>query len=120
MAPRVGWLAGAAAALLLLDRAAGQIETVSHAGGACQVYPAEGAFDGKSYCAAVGLAGKRVFMFDGGGQRTSSFTARDAAIEGWLTPIEGAAKALCGPDCVETFRLLACYAWYVNGLLRGP
>ncbi len=108
-----GWLAGVTVAALVCS-AVGQQALESHSGGSCQEYPSTGAYDGKSYCSPVGLAGKRVFMFNGGSERTSSFTARDKAIEGWLTPIEMASKALCGPDCVETFRLLACYAWYVN------
>jgi hypothetical protein len=111
-----GWLAGALVAALGRS-AAGQVDLVSHTGGSCQEYPETGAFAGMSYCAGVGLAGTRVFMFDGASDRSSSFTARDAALNTWLSPIESAAKALATPECVEMFRLLACYAWYVNDLL---
>ncbi len=108
-----GWL-GVMTVAALGCSAVGQVEMVSHAGGTCQEYPSTGAFDGKSYCAGVGLAGTRVFVFDGASARSSSFSARDAALHAWLGPIEMASAALGGADCVETFRLLACYAWYVR------
>ena len=57
--------------------------------GSCKAYPADG------FCAAVGLGGRDVFVYDGATHRTD-FAVRDQAIQDFFGPLEIAASSLAG------------------------
>jgi hypothetical protein len=79
----------ALAALAAVPGARGAVLPSVVTSGSCKAYPADG------FCAAVGLGGRDVFVYDGATHRTD-FAVRDQAIQDFFGPLEIAASSLAG------------------------